>query len=375
MNTVIIGRMAMARRAIIYSRVSTDDQKENGFSLQDQENRLRRYCRDNDIEVVKHYQDDCSAKNFNRPSFQRMLKEVKDKEVKADLFICVRWDRFSRNLEKSMEMFRVFKKLKLEIKIVDEGDYNDEVPENKLFRIVNMLIPEIDNDRRGLNTTRGMRQATKEGRWMGSAPVGYKRDTIGDKRRIVPGDKAELIREAFQEFSKGIYKVEELRHKMYKKGLKISESHFHRILRNPVYTGKIRIKEWRDEPEELVRGLHEPLVSEEVFDEVQWILQGRKRKMKKFSKHSIMLPLRGHLVCRICENNLTGSGSRSKTGKKHYYYHCNCGCGERFRADEANALFLDYLRSFQIRDEILILYYKILKDVFQKDDIDRGKEI
>jgi predicted site-specific integrase-resolvase len=59
----------MKSKAIIYTRVSTDDQKENGFSLQDQEARLRKYCQQNDIEILDHYQDDHSAKNFNRPAF------------------------------------------------------------------------------------------------------------------------------------------------------------------------------------------------------------------------------------------------------------------------------------------------------------------
>jgi DNA invertase Pin-like site-specific DNA recombinase len=50
---------------VIYTRVSTEDQKENGFSLQDQERRLIKYCSENNFEVIAHYQDDYSAKNFN----------------------------------------------------------------------------------------------------------------------------------------------------------------------------------------------------------------------------------------------------------------------------------------------------------------------
>ena len=81
------------------------------------------------------------------------------------------------------------------------------------------------------------------------------------------------------------------------------------------------------------------------------------------------------LTCSKCDGNLTGSASRSKTGARHFYYHCQNGCKERFRADTANMLFVQYLRSFKILEEVLLLYYKILEDVFRKDDIQRIKEI
>jgi len=81
------------------------------------------------------------------------------------------------------------------------------------------------------------------------------------------------------------------------------------------------------------------------------------------------------LICRICSGNLTGSGSRSKTGARHFYYHCNKGCKERFRADVANEIFESYLKSFKIPEEVLALYYHILKDVFKRGDTDREQEI
>jgi len=118
----------MSRKAIIYTRVSTDEQKENGFSLREQEQSLRKFCKKEGIEVAKHYQDDHSAKNFNRPSFQTMLDDLKQKKVKADLFICVRWDRFSRNVEESLKMKKTFKSLGLELKFLEGMKYDPENP-------------------------------------------------------------------------------------------------------------------------------------------------------------------------------------------------------------------------------------------------------
>jgi len=57
--------------AVIYTRVSTDDQRDNGFSLQDQEKRLKDYCKQKNYQIVGHYQEDYSAKTFKRPAFNK----------------------------------------------------------------------------------------------------------------------------------------------------------------------------------------------------------------------------------------------------------------------------------------------------------------
>ena len=365
----------MARQAIIYTRVSTDDQKVNGFSLQDQERSLKAHCRRENIEIAAHYQEDHSAKDFNRPAFQRMLSDVKEKRVKADLFLCVRWDRFSRSFEESLQMIRLFTKLGLQLKFIEGGDYDLAIPENKLIQVVLMALPQIENERRGLNTKVGMRQANREGRWTGISPKGYSWERHDDKSWLVPDENAIFIREAFSEIAKGIYSVQEVRKALNKKGMVCSKNQFYRILRNPVYMGKIKISAWRDEPEVIVEGLHDALITKELFDKVQSIMDGRKPKNTAKSKLNESLPLRGHLVCRICGGSLTGSASRSKNGVRHFYYHCNKGCKERFRADVANELFQSYLKSFQVPEEVLLLYYHILRDMFKHDDTDREQEI
>ena len=62
---------------VIYTRVSTEDQKDNGFSLQAQELSLRKHCEREGKIILQHYQDDYSGKNFERPSFQRFISDLK----------------------------------------------------------------------------------------------------------------------------------------------------------------------------------------------------------------------------------------------------------------------------------------------------------
>lgn len=86
------------------------------------------------------------------------------------------------------------------------------------------------------------------------------------------------------------------------------------------------------------------------------------------------LPLRGLLQCPKCHSSWTGSGSRGNGGT-YFYYHCQNGCKERVKAEEANSVFSDYLKSFQVHPEVSNLYMAIMEDIFKMKEGDRDKEI
>ena len=176
-------------KVIIYSRVSTDEQKEKGFSLQDQERRLKEFCREHNREIVRHYQEDYSAKDFNRPEFQKLLAAIKDRTLQVQEFICVKYDRFSRNLEENLRMTRLLKGYGVAVKYL-ESSYNPDNPQELLLHVINAALPQIDNEIRAANTTRGMRQALREGRWVWKAPKGYRNDTL--TRSIHKTEEAKL---------------------------------------------------------------------------------------------------------------------------------------------------------------------------------------
>ena len=160
------------KKAAIYSRVSTEDQRVSGISLEEQVDRLRKYCFRNEFEIIAEYQDDVSAKSFNRPSFQRFLKDLQSKKIRPDVFICVRLDRFSRNLMESLEMLRKFRELNIEFRTV-EKDYTIRTPEDYFYYVLDSTLAQVENDRRGLNTKIAMRHGLRQGRWLWRAPIGY----------------------------------------------------------------------------------------------------------------------------------------------------------------------------------------------------------
>lgn len=360
------------KTAVIYTRVSTEDQKENGFSLQDQESRLRKECNRKGYTIVEHYQDDHSAKDFNRPQFQTFLNDVKSKKIKPDIFFCIRMDRFTRNMLDGYEMLSNFKKWGITFETI-ENNITIDSPEGLVPFMLNMLMPQVENERRGLNTKRGMRQAVKEGRFPWKAPIGYLNDQ-STKSIVIDSTRSNLIEFAFQTYSTGIYSTEQIRMMLVEKGLKTCKQNLINILKNIFYIGKIRLDAWKDEPEQIFEGLHDKLITDEVFYSCQDILNGKKKKLSRLNTRQENLPLRGHLQCAICGKKLTGSNSKSRNGSLHSYYHCQSGCKERFRADEANKVFVQYLQGFETCAEAQELYLSILTDVFKTNDADRQRE-
>ena len=363
------------RNAVIYTRVSTDEQALHGFSLPHQKEAIKRYCALAGINILMHFQDDFSAKTFDRPEFKKLEHYCKANRKIIDVILFTRWDRFSRQCEFALAKIRVFKNYGIEINAIEQPlDFS--TPDHKIMLSIYLMSPEVENDKNSQRTTEGSRRARKEGCWTGSAPFGYDNCRVeGNKSSLIPNENSELVKTAFNLLSTGLYTAESIRKKLNQEGLKLSKQAFLNLIRNISYTGKIFIKAWKKEEEEIVEGLHEAIIEEDLFYHVQKILNSRNRLLGKTKVKHIDFPLRGHLECNICGGNLTASFSTSRNKVKHPYYHCQNGCKERFRTDEANKEFENLLSSLQFDDEIADLYKLIVKDVFSSRKGDKEMQI
>lgn len=352
--------------ADLYVRVSTDEQADKGYSQRGQEEVLRKYCEINRIDIRKVIYEDHSAKTFDRPQWSALLAELKKSKGKTDLVLFTKWDRFSRNAGDAYQMINILRKVGVEPQAIEQP-LDLSVPENKMMLAFYLAAPEVENDRRALNTFHGMRRARKEGRYMGVAPVGYvNRITEGGKKYIAIHEPyAGLMKWAFEEVAKGIYSVEEVRRQAHRKGLKCSKTCFWRALENPVYFGKIEVKGYKDEEYRLVDGQHEPLISETLFYDVQDAIDGKRKRhrpnVKKLSNE--MFPLRGFLGCPKCSRMLTASASKGRSGRYHYY-HCVASCGCRYPADLVNDAFVSELQKFTPRKATAEIFRQLVTDEF-----------
>ncbi len=352
------------KKAILYRRVSTTDQKVHGNSLNAQKNSLKEFCLKNGIIIKKEFEEDFSAKNFNRPVIKELLEYAKNHKNEIDYLLLTSWDRFSRNTLEALQVIECLKKLNIAVNCI-EGWVDDEDPNQIIMRLLYLGLPEADNKLRSQKIKTGIRQANKEGRWVSKQPKGYVpgKDELGRPLMKLDPIMAPLIEELFNDFSLGLYSQNELLKLEKYSSLKLTKSNLSRMLKQIAYAGKIRIRQKDLEVEEIVDGLHEPIISIKVYNKVQSQLQSRRRYNQKSVKLNDKLPLRGLLQCDKCGGNLTGSGSKSKTGDRHFYYHCNPrkGCGERFKVKIAHDELFNYFNDLSPSEEVCNLLELILE--------------
>lgn len=350
--------------AYLYVRVSTDEQKKKGFSLIEQEDRLLKYCEINQIKVKEIFREDYSAKNFNRPQWKRLIRTIKkNKHRPLENVLFVKWDRFSRSIEYAYQMIGILRGLNTQAMAIDQP-IDFEIPESIVTLAIYLSIPEAENNRRGRNTSDGMRRARKMGRWPAKAPIGYLNQVSSDGKKIVipKQPEADYIKWSFEEYSKGKFAINYVRRIANLKGLECGRNNFWKLLHNPFYCGLISVPATKTEEGEFVEGIHEPLISEQLFKEVQCLLTSRRAKNPLKQKLKPVFLLRGFLICPFCGRRLTGSISTGKHAKYRYYHCLVRKCKGRVRADIIDSEYEDRLKKITLRPEVFELLELVLED-------------
>ncbi|MBK9402439.1 MAG: recombinase family protein [Bacteroidetes bacterium] len=111
-------------------------------------------------------------RTLTSPQLKKFLQDVETKRIRPEIFTLCRIDRFSRNLQDSLEMITRLKKYGVELRFADR-DYNTGNPEDLIMKVIDMAMAEVYNARLSINTTKGMREAMREGRFM-EDPVGFR---------------------------------------------------------------------------------------------------------------------------------------------------------------------------------------------------------
>ncbi len=365
------------KKAAIMARVSSDEQA-TGYSLDSQMEQLKKYCEQRNIEVVYEFFEDASAKTFNRPGFEKFLQTVKSNKGFIDYFLFISWDRFSRDTTDAYVMIRTFKRLGVETQATTQPiDFS--IPESKFLLAYYLTFPEVDNDRRSIKIKDGIRMAWKSGRWVSGAPKGYlnTRDAL-NKPLLIPNPKlAPAIKSMFELAATGMSQYR-IRQEIKELGLIYSRNGIAIALRNPIYMGKLILPPGEDGTgASIVEGVHEGIITEELFYQVQDRLnrKANKRIAPKNKKLRPEFPLRGLLNCNRCNGLMTGSASTSKTGAKHFYYHCN-SCGkERFPAALINNDLDSILELIKFKKNPIELYQIVLKKYLSDEGKSSKSEI
>jgi site-specific DNA recombinase len=363
------------KKVAIMARVSSDEQAK-GSSLDNQDERLRKYCERNNVEIEYAFKEDFSAKTFNRPEYKKFLLWLKANKGKIDHLLFITWDRFSRNTEEAYGMISKLRSYGVQAQAIDQF-IDFRIPENKAMLAFYLALPEIDNDRRAIRIKDGIRGHWKKGRWTHKAPHGYKNSRGEDnKPLLITNEDSKHIAYIFEEVAKERSHAD-IRLELRRKGFNVTKSTFGNIIRNPLYIAKIFVPAFEDEPGYMQQAIHEPIISDELFYKVQSVLNHDKviKNRPGYTQRRKELPLRGILTCSKCNSHLTGSPSRSRNGHQHFYYHCNHCKQERFRADDANETVEQVLEDIKLVQE----YHEVLKQnlniLFNTNDSSRDERI
>lgn len=167
----------------------------------------------------------------------------------------------------------------------------------------------------------GINTAQKSGRYLNKAPFGYlnQRDTNNKSIIVIDELKAPIIRGMYNQFIQG--------ETTYKIGIWAKSEGFilkgksavMRVLTNPTYAGLVKVNQYYDDSEKIIKGLHEPIISEDLFNRVQNIINFSAKRERTILNDEV--PLRAHLRC-YCGRPLTGAPSKGKN-KYYWYYKCN----------------------------------------------------
>lgn len=345
------------KKAIIYCRVSTKEQVDEGNSLLTQERICREYADKNGYEVARVFiEEGESAKNSLRSELQIMMKYCGQNHKEIDGLIIYKIDRLSRNTDDYSQLRIFFNKFKIQILSTSEAFDN-----NPVGRFVeNMLanVAQFDNDMRAERCKNGMIDAVKAGRYVFLAPFGYKNGTVnGEKNIVVDNIKSSYVKRIFELLATNLYSPLEVRKIITEEGArlgsgtKLSKAYFHRIIRNKVYKGVIDSKTFNIGE---IKGCFEPLISEELFEMVQFILNKKGKRKAGYDVNNSSFPLRGLIVSEN-GHKLDGSWSKGNARQKMPYYRFRGLNGFNTRKDVLEEKYNTYLEQFEYKKDFVEL--------------------
>ncbi|QUH28257.1 recombinase family protein [Vallitalea guaymasensis] len=311
----------LEKRVACYVRVSTENQLEN-YSIDEQTDRLKAFCKAKDLSIVKFYTDGgYSGGNMNRPGLQQMLKDIKDKHI--DMIIVYKLDRLSRSQKDTLTLIED-EFLSNDVDFVSMSEnFDTSTPFGKAMIGILSVFAQLEKDQITERFTMGRIGRAKNGYYHGgpTAPTGY--DYI-DGELVVNEYEALQVKEVFKRFLDG-QSINAIRkymseHYTNKYGNWSSHTLVLNILKNKVYIGKVKFKG------KAYAGKHKPIISTDIFNDVQKILTSTKREDSKtifqknpFKANNLLTSL---IYCKNCGARFCGNHgnyvcySRGKTDKR-----------------------------------------------------------
>ena len=348
-------------KAVGYVRVSTKEQEEEGYSIPAQLELIQKFCEDRGHKLLEVFKDVESGGKDTRKGFLSMVEYVQKNRVEG--VIAWRLDRLTRNFRD----YVILDDLDAKLLFITEPELSDNAT-GRLMMGIRVSLARHFLDQLGENVSMALERKASEGLYPSVAPIGYlNRDGL-----IYPDpERAPLIRKLFEAYASGDYTIDAiwqmakdlgLRHLRSGKPLARSRlvAHKHRkgLLQLPFYYG---VFDWKGER---YIGKHEPIISKELFDEVQAVIENRHRGTRIRERHFAF----AGLVSCSCGKQFTGELQKGK----YTYYRCNGRkeCGTPYLREEKLAEILgESIKALHVDDEV----FEIMRDALEESQGERKR--
>ncbi len=310
------------KKAVIYIRVSTEEQAKHGFSIETQLKTCQEFAERQGYTIVQTFiEEGKSAKDLNRNEVQKMIKFCNNSKNAIKAIIVWRIDRLSRF---NVDYHGVIRPMLIQrgITLLSATEANANGIEGDYMRNIMMCNAEYELSLIRFRTKENMKTIASRGIMPCKAPIGYLNLRSADNKGIIEIDKttAPYIKRAFELYATGMYSYktlgEQLRTEGFihpKTGEKYPARKFEHILHNKFYIGKF---DWAGVEYE---GTHTPIISKELFYRVQDMF----KNVDKTKKHNVDFAYTSLIKCAECGCYLTAEFKRGRNKKGHYvYYHC-----------------------------------------------------
>ena len=257
------------KNAALYTRVSTEDQAKEGFSLDAQLDKLRAYCKARDWNIVGEYVDDgYSGRNTRRPAYKKLLHDIN----KWDMLLVIKMDRIHRNSKNFMVMMEDLKKREKEFVSMTES-LDTSTAMGRFVMDIIQRIAQLESEQIGERVYDGMAQKARTncGALGFNIPYGY--DYI-DKKLVINKPEAHIVKNIYQLYLNGL-SMKKIADQLNEKNIPTKKKRrwgaqtISKILKNPLYCGTFHWDEFQHEK------VHPQLIDKEVFNKCQYIINNK----------------------------------------------------------------------------------------------------
>ena len=334
----------------LYIRVSTEDQAREGFSLPEQEKRLRTMCEYKGYEIYKVYEErGISAKTGNhRPKFEELLQDIRDKKVNT--IVVLKLDRLTRSVADWEKILTFLEENNAYLDCAND-DINTTNANGKMISRILTSVSQQEIERTSERTKIGLAGAIKVGHIPHKAPLGYKHE---DKKLVIDYATKDVVIRIFNMYHDGLSykKISNILNEEQVLGkTNWRDSTIVNLIENPIYKGDF-IHGKRTKKPTYYKDVVEPLVSKEYWEECQVQQKKNSRSYKRVENYLFLQKLK----CPKCKRILGGKATTKKNGNVYYYYYCN-DCKINFKEGEIERQIDQYMDSIVEYDSIVNQYF------------------